>query len=99
MNWGGILLGGASFVIIGVLHPIVIRAEYRWTKRIWPAFLAAGLVLLGVSLALPGPIPSAIAGVTGFSCLWSIRELYEQEERVRKGWFPRAPDRDPDRDA
>ena len=30
MNWGGILLGGASFVIIGVFHPIVIRAEYQF---------------------------------------------------------------------
>lgn len=99
MSWEGLVIGAVSFLVIGLFHPIVIRAEYRWTKRIWPAFLAAGLVLLGVSLALPGPIPSAIAGVTGFSCLWSIRELYEQEERVRKGWFPRDPDRDPDRDA
>ena len=45
MNWGGILLGGASFVIIGVLHPIVIRAEYRFGKNCWPACLIAGLAL------------------------------------------------------
>ncbi len=32
MNWGGILLGAASFVIIGVFHPIVIRAEYRFGR-------------------------------------------------------------------
>ena len=32
---------------------------------------------------------SSILGVTGFSCLWSIHEIIEQEERVKKGWFPR----------
>ncbi|MBQ5358077.1 MAG: DUF4491 family protein [Alistipes sp.] len=26
--------------------------------------------------------------VIGCSCLWSIRELFEQRECVRKGWFP-----------
>jgi len=25
------------------------------------------------------------------SCLWSILELFEQEERVKKGWFPKNP--------
>ena len=45
MNWGGILLGAASFVIIGVFHPIVIRAEYRFGKGCWPVFLIAGLAL------------------------------------------------------
>ena len=31
--------------------------------------------------------------VTAFSCFWSILELYEQEKRVDKGWFPRNPKR------
>jgi hypothetical protein len=34
---------------------------------------------------------SGIVGVFGFACLWSIRELHEQVERVRKGWFPAKP--------
>jgi hypothetical protein len=32
---------------------------------------------------------STILGVTIFSCFWSILELFEQRERVHKGWFPR----------
>ena len=54
MNWGGILLGGASFVIIGVFHPIVIWAEYRFGKGCWPAFLTAGLALAAGSLLAEG---------------------------------------------
>ncbi len=28
MNFAGILIGGAAFLIIGLFHPIVIKAEY-----------------------------------------------------------------------
>jgi hypothetical protein len=34
--------------------------------------------------------------VVGFSCFWSIHEIIEQRERVRKGWFPRNPRRKAD---
>lgn len=30
-------------------------------------------------------------GVFSFSCFWSILELFQQSERVRKGWFPKKP--------
>ena len=93
MTLTGIITGAASFAIIGLFHPIVIKAEYRFSKKIWPAFLLAGLLLLAVSLFLPGSILPAIVGVAGFSSLWSIRELYEQEQRVQRGWFPRNPNR------
>ena len=36
-------------------------------------------------------IPAALLGVLGCSCLWSIQELFEQEKRVEKGWFPANP--------
>ena len=32
---------------------------------------------------------SVLLGVTGFSCFWSVKELFDQRERVRKGWFPK----------
>jgi hypothetical protein len=32
-------------------------------------------------------------GVTAFSSFWSIIEVFEQRERVRKGWFPENPKR------
>jgi hypothetical protein len=39
---------------------------------------------------------SAIAGVVAFSSFWSVKEIIEQRERVRKGWFPRNPNRKED---
>ena len=33
-------------------------------------------------------------GVLGASFLWSVKELFEQEKRVEKGWFPKNPNRD-----
>jgi hypothetical protein len=93
MNFNGIIIGIAAFVIIGVFHPIVIKGEYYFGKRIWPAFLVAGLVFVALTLFIHNTILAAIVGVLGFSCLWSINELIEQEERVRKGWFPANPKR------
>lgn len=91
MHLAGILLGLASFLSIGVFHPIVIKCEYYFSYRVWPLFLAAGLVLLGLSLRIGETVPSAILGVVGFSCLWSIIELFEQHKRVERGWFPAGP--------
>ena len=73
MNFYGIVLAVITFLIIGVFHPIVIKAEYHLTAS--------------------NTIVSCILGVTGCSCMWSIKELKEQKERVRKGWFPANPAR------
>ena len=56
MNWGGILLGTASFVIIGLFHPIVIWAEYHFGKGCWPVFLAVGLLLAAARIARCNPL-------------------------------------------
>ena len=93
MNYQGILIGGAAFIIIGVFHPIVIKAEFHCGTRIWPIFLLIGLASLLVSLFVENTVWAAILGVFGFSSLWSIREMFEQAERVRKGWFPQNPNR------
>jgi len=93
MNFDGILIGAVSFLVIGVFHPIVIKAEYHLGTRVWPTFLLAGIVVLGFSLYLDDAVGSAILGVVGFSCLWSIKEIFEQEKRVARGWFPRNPKR------
>lgn len=89
----GILIGLSSFLIIGIFHPIVIKAEYYFSKRIWPLFLVLGLLLLAAALLIRPLVGSAIAGIAGFTCLWSIKELFEQEQRVKKGWFPANPKR------
>lgn len=93
MNWQGIVIGAAAFLIIGIFHPIVVKGEYHFGKRIWPVFLVVGLIGVGATLFIENTLLSAIVGVFGFSCLWSIHEIIEQEERVRKGWFPANPKR------
>jgi hypothetical protein len=91
MYWQGILIGLLSFLIIGLFHPLVVKAEYYIGKKAWWGFLAAGLLSLGIALCISDFFWSALCGVLGFSCLWSIREMFEQEERVKKGWFPANP--------
>ncbi|MBZ9606950.1 DUF4491 family protein [Clostridium estertheticum] len=93
MNFHGIFIGIAAFLIIGVFHPIVIKGEYYFGKKIWPVFLILGIVFVLISLYIKNTTLSAIVGVAGFSCIWSIHEIIEQEERVKKGWFPKKTNR------
>lgn len=91
MNVTGIITGLATFLIIGIFHPIVIKAEYYLGTKCWWMFLIAGIIFGAISLIVSNLILSTILGVTAFSAFWSILELKEQKERVRKGWFPAGP--------
>ena len=91
MNFTGIIVGLATFLIIGLFHPIVIKAEYYLGTKCWWVFLVAGIVFCALSILVENLIASTILGVTAFSSFWSILELKEQRERVRKGWFPKGP--------
>lgn len=93
MNWQGAALGLSTFLIIGIFHPIVIKTEYYFGTRLWWIFLVVGLLFIALALYLESLFFSAICAILGFSCLWSILELFEQKERVRKGWFPKNPKR------
>lgn len=96
MYFQGIIIAVATFLMIGLFHPIVIKSEYYWGVRCWPVFAFAGTVLLIGSLFISDILVAAIVGVTGCSALWSILEIFEQRERVRKGWFPMNPKRKKD---
>ena len=89
MNFSGLLVGLATFLIIGLFHPIVIKSEYHLGVRCWWVFLIVGIAFAITSCMVQDIVISTILGVTAFSCFWSILELFEQRERVRKGWFPR----------
>ena len=88
MNFQGIIIGVSTFFIIGLFHPLVIKGEYHFGTKIWPVFLVCGIGLVAVSLFIKNSVVSAILSVAGFSCFWSIHELYAQEARVKRGWFP-----------
>ena len=93
MNIQGIIIGVVTFLIIGIFHPIVIKSEYYFGKKIWPVFLILGIIGILLSLSFNSPMLSSMAGVFGFSSLWAIHEVIEQEKRVKKGWFPKNPKR------
>lgn len=95
MTWYGLLIGLISFLMIGLFHPIVIKCEYYFTSSVWPVFLIGGVLFCIASLFAGNHIISAGLAVAGFSMLWSIKELKEQEKRVKKGWFPKNLKRKP----
>ena len=71
-NLTGLVVGIATFLIIGLFHPLVaIVASVAVRHILWSTLLA----------------------VWGASSLWSIGELFEQRQRVAKGWFPANPKR------
>lgn len=89
----GLVIGISTFLIIGIFHPIVIKAHYHWGTGCWWLFLVLGIVGLVLSLLVDEVLWSAMLGVFSFSSFWTIKELFEQQERVRKGWFPKNPKR------
>lgn len=91
MNFSGLLVGLATFLIIGFFHPIVIKAEYYLGTGCWWIFVLMGAVFACLSVIVGNMILSTVLGVLAFSSFWSILELFHQKERVRKGWFPKGP--------
>ena len=89
----GLVIGICTFLIIGMFHPIVVKAEYYWSTRCWWLFLLLGIAGVISSLCIENVVISSLLGVFAFSSFWSIKEIFEQEKRVQKGWFPKNPKR------
>lgn len=92
-NLVGIIIGLSTFLIIGLFHPIVIKAEYYFGTKCWWAFALAGIMGVVLSIIITNAILSILIAVFAFSSFWSILELFQQKERVKKGWFPENPKR------
>ena len=93
MNFSGIILGAAVFLIIGICHPIVIKMEYYWGKKSWWVLLVVGLAFAALSLFVKNTVGASVLGAAAFSCFWGIHEILFQEMRVLRGWFPENPAR------
>ena len=91
MYFQGLAMGVIVFLIIGIFHPVVIKVEYYFGKRVWPVFFIIGWGFIIWSVFTENVFLSIFLGVFGFSSLWSIGELIEQEQMVEKGWFPKNP--------
>lgn len=99
MDWlvschlGGVVIGICTFLIIGLFHPVVVKAEYYWGTRCWWVSLVLGLMGMAGSIIIQNLLVSSLLGVFSFSSFWTIKELFEQRQRVLKGWFPMNPKR------
>lgn len=89
----GISIGLATFLIIGLFHPLVIKAHFYYGTDCWWWFLIGGIVCIVASLCIGDVFWSTILGVTGFSSFWTVKEVFDQQKRVDKGWFPDNPNR------
>lgn len=89
----GLVIGVSTFLVIGLFHPVVIKCEYYFGTRCWWWFLVLGLLCVVLSLSTANVLLSTLLGVVAFSSFWSIGEIFEQQQRVKRGWFPRNPRR------
>ena len=89
MYFTGLIIGIATFLIIGLFHPLVIKGEYYFGVRIWWIFALMGIITIAASLMIENILWSTLLAVWGASSFWSIGELFEQRKRVERGWFPK----------
>lgn len=93
LHFSGLIIGICTFLIIGFFHPVVVKCEYYFGTKCWWVFLVLGIIATGCSLWIEDILCSTLLGVFAFSSFWTIKEIFEQEERVKKGWFPKNPKR------
>ena len=64
-NLTGIVIGVATFLIIGIFHPLVIKGEYWFGVKIWWLFLVMGVAAVIGSIAVRHHPLVHIAGRVG----------------------------------
>ena len=77
----GLVVGLATFLIIGIFHPVVVKCEYYFGVRCWWWFLVLGIAMCVVSMLVDSTVLSTLAGVTAFSSFWTIKEIFESPAR------------------
>lgn len=91
LHFEGIVIGICTFLIIGLFHPIVVKAEYYWGTRCWWWFLLLGIAGIIGSVLIGDILISTLLGVFSFSSFWTIKEIFEQRERGAEGMVSHEP--------
>ena len=66
-NLTGLAIGIATFLIIGLFHPLVIKGEYHFGVRCWWVFLVMGIGAVAGSVAVRDILWSTLLAV------WALR--------------------------
>lgn len=93
LNMDGLVAGIATWVTIWATRYACIKGEYHMRRYFRYVFLVLGILGVLSALVINNLVLSAIFGIFGFANLWGIHEVIEQEERVKKGWYPRKEDK------
>ena len=64
-NLTGLVIGVATFLIIGLFHPFVIKGEYYFGVRCWWFFLLMGVAAIAASVAVRHILWSTLLAVCG----------------------------------
>ena len=75
----GLFIGICTFLIIGLFHPVVVKAEYYWGTKCWWIFLILGIAGVAASLSIDNVILSSLLGVFAFSSFWTIKEVLSRK--------------------
>ena len=84
LNIQGFLVGLFAFFLIGLFHPIVIKTERNYGKKMWPYFFIPGIGLVVLSVIIKHTLTSVGMGVLAFALFWSTIELFKQHKRVKE---------------
>lgn len=87
-NLTGLVIGVATFLIIGLFHPMVIKGEYYFGVRCWWFFLLMGVAAIAASVAVRHILWSTLLAVWGASSLWSIGEPVRAARTCGEGMVP-----------
>ena len=72
----GLVIGICTFLIIGLFHPIVVKAEYYWGTKCWWIFLLLGIGGIIASLYTENIMTHNLE-VPGSSPGWSTFKIKE----------------------
>ena len=83
-NLTGIVIGIATFLIIGIFHPMVTKGEYYFGVKIWWLFLVMGIAAVAGSIAVRHILWSTLLAVWGASSLVDRRTVRTARARGQR---------------
>lgn len=89
----GLFIGVCTFLIIGLFHPVVVKAEYYWGTRCWWVFLLLGLGGMGRFAADRQRASGRVGGGIRLFVVMDDQGTVRAARAVAKGWFPANPKR------